>query len=78
MTRATTVSAMEARKRFGQILEEAFYCGETFVIERSGRAMAVVVPIEFYERMRGDSEITLDESAAEESTIRDVPSSEPN
>ena len=46
-----TISAMEARKRFGQLLEETYYRGDAFIIERSGRAMAVLVPIETYARL---------------------------
>ena len=41
----TTVSAMEARKRFGEILNSAFYRGISTVIERKGRPIAKVVPV---------------------------------
>lgn len=40
-----TVTAMEARKRFGEILNSAFYRGISTVIERKGRPIAKVVPI---------------------------------
>ena len=43
-----TIGAFEARRRFGQLIEEAFYRRDRFIIERSGRAMAVLVPIEDY------------------------------
>lgn len=41
----TTVTAMEARKRFGEILNSAFYRGISTVIERKGKPVAKVVPI---------------------------------
>lgn len=41
----TIVSAMEARKRFGEILNSAFYRGISTVIERKGKPIAKVVPI---------------------------------
>lgn len=41
----TTVTAMEARKRFGEILNSAFYRGVSTVIERKGKAIAKVVPM---------------------------------
>ena len=41
----TTVTAMEARKRFGEILNSAFYHGISTVIQRKGKAIARVVPI---------------------------------
>jgi prevent-host-death family protein len=43
-----TVSAMTARKRLGQLLEEAYYRGNVFIIERAGRPMAAVVPLDQY------------------------------
>lgn len=41
----TTVTAMEARKRFGEILNSAYYRGESTVIERKGKPIAKVVPV---------------------------------
>jgi prevent-host-death family protein len=45
-----TIGAWEARRRFGQLIEEAFYHKDYFVIERSGRPMAVIVPVDDYRR----------------------------
>ena len=39
-----TVSAMEARKHFGEILEGVHYKGDEVVIERNGKVMGVVIP----------------------------------
>ena len=41
------VTAMKARQSFGQVLEEVYYKGDLFVIERAGRPMAAVVPVWF-------------------------------
>ena len=43
-----TVSAGEARKRLGEILESVFYRGDEVIIERAGKPMAVVIPVERY------------------------------
>ena len=40
-----TINAMKARQNFGQMLEEVYYKGEQFVIERAGKPMAAIVPI---------------------------------
>ncbi|MBI4066651.1 type II toxin-antitoxin system Phd/YefM family antitoxin [Candidatus Gottesmanbacteria bacterium] len=40
-----TVSAMEARKRFGEILNSALYRGISTVIKRKGKSIAKIVPI---------------------------------
>ena len=45
-----TISAYDARRRFGQLLEEAFYQKDHFVVERSGRPMAAIVPIDEYHK----------------------------
>lgn len=41
----TTITAMEARKRFGEILNSAFYRGISTIIERKGKPVAKIVPI---------------------------------
>ncbi len=47
-----TVSAVRARGKLGQMLEEVYYRGDQYVIERAGKAMAAVVPVEQYEQWR--------------------------
>jgi prevent-host-death family protein len=39
------VNALSARKQLGQLLEEVYYKGDQYVIERAGRPMAAVVPV---------------------------------
>jgi prevent-host-death family protein len=46
------ISAMEARKNFGQVLNEAAFRGDEFIVERAGKAMAAIVSMEKYEIMR--------------------------
>lgn len=43
-----TINAVAARQRLGQLLEETYYRGDVFIIERAGRPMAAVVPIDQY------------------------------
>jgi prevent-host-death family protein len=45
-----TISAYDARRKFGQLLEETFYQKDHFVVERSGKPMAVIVPIDDYHK----------------------------
>lgn len=51
-----TVNAVRARNNLGRILEEVCYRGDQYVIERSGKAMAAVVPVEQYEQWRKERE----------------------
>ena len=43
------VNALNARKRLGRLLEEVYYKGDQYVIERAGRPMAAVVPVWYLE-----------------------------
>jgi hypothetical protein len=38
------LSAVEARKQFGEVLDGVHYRGDEVVIERAGKVMAVVIP----------------------------------
>jgi len=46
------VTAMKVRDSLGRLLDEVHYRGDEVVIERAGRAMAVLVPMERYEQYR--------------------------
>ena len=39
------INALKARQNFGQMLEEVYYKGDQFIIERAGKPMAAVVPL---------------------------------
>jgi prevent-host-death family protein len=54
------VSAVEARKRLGEILESVYYRGDEVVIERAGKPMAVVIPAARYESMERTREQSMD------------------
>lgn len=44
-----TVSALEARKRLGELLESVHYRDDEVIIERAGKPMAVVISARRYE-----------------------------
>ena len=46
-----TVSAMEARRRFGELLEGVYYRNDYVMIERNGKPMAAVVPASALRRL---------------------------
>ena len=43
-----TVNALKARQNLGAILEEVYYKGDQYIVERAGKPMAAVVPISQY------------------------------
>ena len=48
---ARHVSSREARNRFADIMGSVRYGGEEVIVERSGRPMAAVIPVDTYERL---------------------------
>ena len=50
------ISAVEARKRLGKILEGVYYRGDKVIIERAGKAMAAVISTSRYEAMERSRE----------------------
>mgnify|MGYP002640546092 FL=1 len=48
---AIHVSSREARYRFSDIMGSIRYGGEEVIVERSGRPMAALIPVETYERL---------------------------
>ncbi|TAK56130.1 MAG: type II toxin-antitoxin system Phd/YefM family antitoxin [Dehalococcoidia bacterium] len=67
------LSAMDARQRFGEVLEGVYYRGDEVVIERAGKSMAVVVPIERYESMERSRERMFELIEKAQARNRDVP-----
>ncbi|MCJ7750608.1 MAG: type II toxin-antitoxin system Phd/YefM family antitoxin [Armatimonadetes bacterium] len=55
-----TVTAVRARGKLGQMLEEVYYRGDHYIIERAGKPMAAVVPVEQYEQWRREREAFFD------------------
>jgi prevent-host-death family protein len=54
------MSALEARKNLGQLLEEVFYKGSQFIIERKGKPMAALIPVWIMEQWREHRKVFFD------------------
>ena len=46
------ITAMYARKNFGRLLDKTALLGESYVIERAGRPMAVLVSVDRFEELQ--------------------------
>ena len=46
-----SIEAREARSRFGDLLESVHYSGQAVIIERSGRPMVAVIPVDMYQQL---------------------------
>ncbi|NCF68765.1 MAG: hypothetical protein GWP61_22625 [Chloroflexi bacterium] len=60
------------RKMLGQILEETYYHGDAFIIERAGLPMAAVISIERYRQWQKNREDFLAMIDEVQSRSRDV------
>lgn len=50
------MGAREARAQFADLLGRVHYRGETVIVERSGKPMVAVIPIELYEQLVAERE----------------------
>lgn len=63
--RRKTVSATDAKHRFGGVLREVNQTGEPIVVEKDGKPVAVILSMEAYERLLPmERPLTLKESPA--------------
>ena len=52
-----TLTAIKARQNLGQVLNEAYYRGDEFVVERAGKRIAAIVSIEKFEQWERSREL---------------------
>jgi len=50
------IGAREARNRFADLMGSVHYGGEAVIIERSGKPMVAVIPVEMYQAMIAERE----------------------
>ena len=52
---AKKINAMRVRQSLGEILNEVFYRGGTFIVERDGKPLAALVPLSLVEGLQTKS-----------------------
>jgi prevent-host-death family protein len=55
-----TISAFEARRSFGKVLDDVVVRGDRLIVERHGSPVAAVVPIAEYARWKRDRDAFFD------------------
>ncbi|MBI3660042.1 type II toxin-antitoxin system Phd/YefM family antitoxin [Candidatus Acetothermia bacterium] len=61
------VTAIKARQNLGELLEEVYYRNDHFIVTRRQKAMAVIIPVDDYERLmkqRNEAFSVIDEIRA--------------
>ena len=48
-----TVSAIKARQNLGQVMNEVFLKDDEYIVERAGKPLVAIIPIEKYLNMTG-------------------------
>ena len=54
MAKASVLGVREARARFSELLERAQFRGQEFLIERSGKPLAVIIGADQYAEMQSE------------------------
>ena len=49
-----TISAMKIRQNLGQVMNEVALRGDDYVIERAGKPMVAIIPMEKYRKLQRD------------------------
>jgi prevent-host-death family protein len=70
------IGAREARQRFADLLGRVGYGGEVAIIERSGKPMVALIPIEVYELLVAERESRFQVLDRIRSKLPDVPEEE--
>lgn len=65
-----TVTTMDVRRRVGDILNRVALRGDEFLVERKGKALAVVMPVEKAEAIRRASRMRLEDWLARPSSVK--------
>ena len=71
---AIHLSSREARYRFSDIMGSIRYGGEEIIVERSGRPMAALIPVDTYERLVAERRIRFEVLDQIRSHLPDAPS----
>lgn len=70
------VGAREARNRFADLLGNVHYGGQVVIVERSGKPMVAVIPVEMYQRVIAEREARFQVLDRVRSRVPDVSAEE--
>jgi prevent-host-death family protein len=70
------VGAREARQRFAELLGRVGYGGEIAIVERSGKPMVALIPVELYEQLVAEREARFQVLDRIRSKLPEIPGEE--
>ena len=71
-----TIGAREARRRFADLLGRVGYGGEVAIVERSGKPMAALIPVEIYNQLVAERDARFQVLDRVRSKLPDIPGEE--
>jgi len=70
------IGAREARRRFADLLGRVGYGGEVAIVERSGKALVALIPVEVYETLVAEREARFQVLDLIRSRLPEIPEGE--
>jgi prevent-host-death family protein len=67
------IGAREARQKFSDLVGTVHYGGQTVIIERSGKPMVAVIPVEVYQQLIAEREARFQVLDRVQGRLPDVP-----
>jgi len=66
-----TISALKARQNLGQVMNEVALKGDDYIIERAGKPLVAVIPIEKYQSLQQEWDEFLEGVTAMSTNIKE-------
>jgi prevent-host-death family protein len=70
------IGAREARRRFADLLGRVGYGGEVAIVERSGKPLVALIPVEVYEQLVAEREARFEVLDCLRSKLPEIPEEE--
>ena len=70
------ISAMKARQNLGQVMNEVALRGDDFVVERAGKPLVAIIPMEKYRKLQGYLDEFREEVERFQQSVKDVDAKE--
>ena len=66
------ISAMKVRQNLGQVMNEVALRGDDYVVERAGKPLVAIIPMEKYRKLQRDLDEFWEEVKSFQQSVRDV------
>jgi prevent-host-death family protein len=71
-----TISAMKLRQNLGQVMNEVALRGDDYIVERAGKPLVAIIPMEKYRKLQQDLDAFFGDVKAFQNSVENVDPSE--